>query len=187
MHPVVVVPYDPSWPAMFERERVRVLSALADLEVDVEHIGSTAVPGLASKPKIDILVGLQRWEDLAPAVDALLRTGYQDERQLPRPRTFSMKRGRPTTHRVRFVERHGELWSELLSFRDALRADPELAARYGALKRDLAQRHQDEPTHEAYMDGKAPFIRAVLAGSKPQDRPGATQAPYARGFGGTMH
>jgi GrpB-like predicted nucleotidyltransferase (UPF0157 family) len=66
--PVVVVPYDPGWPGMFERERVAILAALADLEVAIEHIGSTAVPGLAAQPKIDILVGLRTWDDLDGAV-----------------------------------------------------------------------------------------------------------------------
>jgi GrpB-like predicted nucleotidyltransferase (UPF0157 family)/8-oxo-dGTP pyrophosphatase MutT (NUDIX family) len=161
--PVVVVPYDPSWPAMFERERVAIMSALANLDVAIEHNGSTAVPGLVAKPKIDILVGLRTWDNLGTAVGALLSLGYEHERQLIRPRTFSVKRGRPTTHRVRFVEQGGVLWSENLAFRDALRADPGLAARYGQLKQDLAQRYADDLSHEGYMSGKAPFIHAALA------------------------
>lgn len=160
MFPIVVVAYDPTWPRMFERERAAIRSALGDLRVEVEHIGSTSVPGLAAKPKIDIVIGLPRWEDLDAAVDALLRIGYEHEPQLPRPRTFSMKRGRPTTHRVRFVERDGELWKELISFREALRSDPELAARYGALKQELAGVHRDD--HQAYTAGKGPFIEAML-------------------------
>ena len=56
------------------------------------------------------------------------------------------------------------MWGEYLSFRDELRADPELAARYGRLKQELALRHQDDLSHQAYMRGKAPFIGSVLAG-----------------------
>jgi GrpB-like predicted nucleotidyltransferase (UPF0157 family) len=145
---------------MFERERAAILLALRDLSVDVEHIGSTAVPGPLAKPKIDVLVGLRQWEDLDGAVGALLRIGYEHERQLPKPRTFSMRRGRPTTHRVRFVERTGSSWGELLRFRDVLRSDPELAARYGALKQRLARMHRDD--HQAYSAGKTPFIEEVL-------------------------
>lgn len=164
--PVVVVPYDPSWPDAFERERVAIVPALLGLNAEVEHIGSTSVPGLAAKPKIDILVGLRAWHDLDAAVDALLQIGYEhDPSQLDKPRTFSIKRGRPTTHRVRFVERDGELWIELLSFRDELRADPDLAASYGRLKQELALRYQGDLSHEAYMRGKAPFIGSVLADS----------------------
>jgi GrpB-like predicted nucleotidyltransferase (UPF0157 family) len=164
--PVVVVPYDPSWPEEFERERVAIVSALVDLIAEVEHIGSTSVPGLAAKPKIDILVGLRAWHDLDAAVDALLRIGYEhDPSQLVKPHTFSIKRGQPTTHRVRFVERNGEAWGGYLSFRDSLRADPDLAARYGRLKQELALRYQDDLSHEAYMRGKALFIESVLADS----------------------
>lgn len=119
-----MVPYDPAWLEMFERERDAILSALADLEVDVDHIGSTSVPGLAAKPKIDILVGLRTWQDLNAAVDALLRIGYERERQLSLPEHLSLRRGRPTTHRFHLVVRNGELWRRDLSFRDALRADP---------------------------------------------------------------
>jgi GrpB-like predicted nucleotidyltransferase (UPF0157 family) len=116
---------------MFERERDTIRSALGGLR-EIEHIGSTAVPGLAAKPKIDILVGLRSWDDLNAGVDALLGIGYEHEPQLRKPRTFSIKRGRPTTHRVRFVERDGALWQELISFRDALRGDPDLADRWTA-------------------------------------------------------
>ena len=161
---MVVVDYDPAWPGMFERERETIRSALGGLVGGIEHIGSTAVPGLAAKPKIDILVGLHSWNDLDAAVDAVLRLGYEhDSSQLDKPRTFSIKRGRRTTHRVRFVEWNGELWQELLSFRDALRGDPDLAKRYERLKQELASRYRDDPSHEAYMRGKDPFIKALLA------------------------
>src|SRR6266542_1837590 len=72
-----VVPYDPRWPAIFERERATIAAALGERAVAIEHFGSTAVPGLAAKPIIDILVGLVR---LGPLEDyaALLRgAGYQ--------------------------------------------------------------------------------------------------------------
>lgn len=90
--------------------------------------------------------------------------------QLVTPRTFSIKRGRPTTHRVRFVERDGEVWGAYLWFRDALRADPDLASHYGRLKQELALRYQDDLSHEGYMRGKASFIEEILAGWNAGDR-----------------
>jgi aminoglycoside 6'-N-acetyltransferase len=162
--PVVVGPYDPAWSEMFEREREAIQSALADPGVALEHVGSTAVPGLAAKPKIDILVGLRTWDDLDAAVEVLLGIGYTHERQLSKPEHFSLRRGRRhTTHRVHLVVRKGKDWRDVISFRDALRADADLAARYGQLKQDLAHRHADDLSHEAYMNGKASFIEAVLA------------------------
>jgi GrpB-like predicted nucleotidyltransferase (UPF0157 family) len=118
--PVVVVPYDRAWPEMFQAERSVLLSTLADLDLDIEHIGSTSVPGLAAKPKIDILVGLRAWKDLSSAIGRLSELGYEHEPQLDVPRHFSMKRGHPTTHRVHLVEADGDLWNDNLAFRDAL-------------------------------------------------------------------
>lgn len=163
MLPVRVVPYDPAWPEMFERERTAIDAALGELTMEIEHSGSTSVPGLIAKPKIDPLIGLTSWDDLDTVVEALIRIGYEREPQLPIPRHFAVRRGRPTTHRAHLVERDGGQWSELLAFRDALRADPDLSARYGALKQELALRHADDLSHKAYVDGKAPFIEAVLA------------------------
>lgn len=160
MFPVNVVPYDPAWPGMFDTERTVLLSAFADLEPQVEHMGSTSVLGLAAKPKIDILVGLRDWGDLEAAVDRLSRIGYEHEPQITVAQHFSMKRGHPTTHRIHLVEHHGEQWDDNLSFRDALRADPDLRDRYSQLKQELALQHRDD--HHAYAAGKASFIEGVI-------------------------
>lgn len=145
---------------MFDAEHTALRAALADLEPDIEHVGSTSVPGLAAKPKIDILVGLRTWGDLTSAVERLLGIGYEHEGQIDVPRHLSMKRGRPTTHRVHLVERREEQWDEVLCFRDTLRADPDLRRRYAELKQELALEHQDD--HQAYSLGKGPFIQAVI-------------------------
>ncbi len=174
--PVVVVPYDPAWPGMFDAERASLRAALADLEPDIEHVGSTSVPGLAAKPKIDILVGLRGWDDLEPAVGLLSRIGYEHEPQLTVPRHLSMKRGRPTTHRVHLVERRGGLWEDYLWFRDALRTDVDLRARYAALKEGLALQHRDD--HDAYSIGKAPFIESVIERCRPAGEPPSLIVDY---------
>lgn len=160
MFPVVVVPYDPAWPGMFDGECTLLLKALDHLHPDIEHIRSTSVPGLAAKPKIDILVGLRAWGDLETAIKCLSGIGYEHEPQLSVPRHFSMKRGHPTTHRVHLVERRGDLWTDNLAFRDALRANPDLCAHYAEVKQGLAARHPND--HHAYSAGKAPLIEAVI-------------------------
>jgi GrpB-like predicted nucleotidyltransferase (UPF0157 family) len=76
--PVVVVEYDASWPERFERERQRVADALSGLAVEIEHIGSTSVPGLAAKPIVDLLVGIRPGAPRARVVAALVALGYQD-------------------------------------------------------------------------------------------------------------
>jgi len=160
---------------MFEAEHTALRTALADLEPDIEHVGSTSVPGLAAKPKIDILVGLRTWGDLASAVERLLGVGYEHEGQIDVPRHLSMKRGRPTTHRVHLVERRGAQWDDVLSFRGALRADPDLRGSYAELKQELALRHRDD--HDAYSSGKRPFIEAAIERGRAARRRGAQQHP----------
>jgi GrpB-like predicted nucleotidyltransferase (UPF0157 family) len=150
---------------MFDAERAVLHSALAGLEPRIEHVGSTAVPGLAAKPKIDILVGLRAWADLASAVERLRGIGYGHEPQIDVPRHLSMKRGHPTTHRVHLVEVGGAEWKDVLAFRDALRADADLRDRYGELKRELALEHRDD--HQAYSAGKSPFIEALIEPRRP--------------------
>jgi GrpB-like predicted nucleotidyltransferase (UPF0157 family) len=174
--PVVVVPYDPAWPRMFDAERASLRAALADLEPDIEHVGSTSVPGLAAKPKIDILVGLHMWGDLASAVERLLGLGYEHEGQIDVPRHLSMKRGRPTTHRVHLVERRGAQWDDVMSFREALRTDVDLRARYAVLKEGLALQHRDD--HDAYSIGKAPFIESVIERYRPTGAPTSLIVDY---------
>lgn len=168
MFPVVVVPYDAAWPRVFEAERSALRSALADLDPEIEHVRSTAVPRLAAKPKIDILVGLRRWEDLDAAVGSLSGLGYEHEPQIDVPRHLSMERGHPTTHRVHLVELNGAEWRNMLTFRDALRSDADLRDRYGELKQELARRHGDD--HQAYSSGKAPFTEDVIQHERVQTR-----------------
>lgn len=126
--PVVVVPYDPGWPGMFERERRAIQSALTDLEMTIEHIGSTAVPGLAAKPKIDILAGLQTWDDLEPTVDALLAIGYGHEQQLMKPEHFCLRRARSDHTSHRFTLLFGTGTSGEPSSPSATRYEPTLTS-----------------------------------------------------------
>ena len=94
--PVVVVPHDPRWPALFEDERARIDRALGPWVEQIEHIGSTAVPGLAAKPVIDIMVGVGSLEDSPAIVERLTGIGYEYvpelERQMPSRRYFRKTR-----------------------------------------------------------------------------------------------
>ncbi len=157
---IVIADYDPSWPHAFEAERARLSSALGDSAVEIEHVGSTAVTGLAAKPIIDIAIGVRDYgtaDELTPLLEAL---GYVccGEAGL-RGRLF-FRKGNPRTHHLHVVEHGGEIWERTLLFRDLLRADSALAEEYAALKRWLAFRHRHEP--EKYGPAKEPFIESVL-------------------------
>ena len=160
MH-VVVEPYDPEWPRRFEAERLLLEDVLAPwLEGGIHHIGSTAVPGLAAKPIVDMMAGVRDFEEARDACEPLARHGYAHEPHRPGIAHHFAKRapdGR-TTHGLHLTEPGSDLWRERLVFRDALRADPELAAEYEALKLALARDRVED-----YMGSKRPFVAEVLA------------------------
>ena len=161
--PIEVVPYDPSWPLRFETERVLLESVLEPwLAGPVEHIGSTAVPGLAAKPVIDIMAPVHSLAASRPALAAALRAGYMHfPYQAEVMHWFCKPSPAHRTHHLHLVPFGSALWRERLAFRDALCADPAVAGEYAALKRRLAADFRMD--REAYTDAKGPFVRRVLA------------------------
>jgi GrpB-like predicted nucleotidyltransferase (UPF0157 family) len=159
----IVVPYDPDWPCRFDEER-RVLAAVfAGTEAVIEHVGSTAVPGLGAKPVIDVMVGIPALIEVERRIPALEVAGYEYvheyERQLPDRRYFRKPPLGPRTFHVHCVVTRSDFWNRQLAFRNHLRAHPESAEAYYKLKRDLARRL----TKVEYTEAKSPFIEGVLA------------------------
>jgi len=160
--PIEIVAYDSRWPVRFSEEAARVSRALGDRVVAIEHVGSTAVAGLAAKAVIDVLAAvddLDRWEELRPALRA---EGYDHE---PAGDMEGRSFFRRFDNGVRMAHLslsalETRFWRDHVAFRDALRADPLLARRYAALKRRLAR----EVGHDrrAYTDGKDEFISTAL-------------------------
>lgn len=159
---VYVEPYDPSWPARFELERDLLQNVLRDwLLGTIEHVGSTAVPGLAAKPVIDIMVGVQSLAASESAIPALAGHGYcYFPYKAEVMHWFCKPSDALRTHHLHLVPFESSLWYERLAFRDALRADGELAARYERLKVELAEKHRHD--REAYTEGKSEFVLAVV-------------------------
>jgi GrpB-like predicted nucleotidyltransferase (UPF0157 family)/GNAT superfamily N-acetyltransferase len=161
---VLIADYDPAWPASFDEEAARIRRALPT-SLAIEHFGSTAVPGLSSKPILDLLV-LVPSLDAAPAIDrALGALGYELWRDNPKKdRLFFVQgmppRGARRTHHVHVSEPNGEL-VERLVFRDFLRAHRRDRTRYAELKTALASRYRFD--RDAYTAGKATFVAAVMA------------------------
>jgi GrpB-like predicted nucleotidyltransferase (UPF0157 family) len=158
---VVVVPYDPAWPELFRQQAARLRCALGDVAVRIDHIGSTAVPGLAAKPIIDVQVSVASFEPLDAFRDPLEALGYvfRPDNSERTKRYFREPPGARRTHL--HVRRHGS-WNEqfALLFRDYLRADPAAAARYAELKLRLARQCGDD--RRGYVEAKVPFIWATI-------------------------
>jgi GrpB-like predicted nucleotidyltransferase (UPF0157 family) len=164
---VVVVPYDPEWPTRFELERTLLGRALSPwLAGGVRHVGSTAVPGLAAKPILDMLAGVRDLGAARAAFAPLAALGYVSTPHRPdEAHHFSKPSARlgETTHGLHLTVPGSDLWRERLEFRDALRADPALVREYAALKATLAREHADDVA--AYTAGKRAFVASVLAGA----------------------
>jgi GrpB-like predicted nucleotidyltransferase (UPF0157 family) len=162
--PVVITPYDPEWPLWFEAERTLLEEGLAPwLKGGIHHIGSTAIPGLAAKPIIDMMAGVRDLEGARAAVAPLHLHSYEYTPHRPGTHHFSKPPGPwwTYTHGLHLTEPESDLWCERLAFRDALRADPALAAEYADLKVRLATEHGIEV--ERYTVGKRAFVARVLA------------------------
>ncbi|MGR2738057.1 GrpB family protein [Billgrantia sp. Q4P2] len=162
--PVRLVDYDPVWPARFDAERTRLLERFPDDLLDVQHIGSTAIPGMPAKPIIDIMAGVASMAMADALFDPILDHGYvtsiEFNASLSDRRWFMRHANGQRTHHLHVVVHDGELWHQRLAFRDALRADPTQATRYAALKHELASRHQAD--REAYTQAKGDFIRSIV-------------------------
>jgi len=157
---VVIVEYNPHWPEMFLAERSLIETVFANIPVAIEHIGSTAVPGLAAKPIIDIVLGADSLEIIEARIPALENIGYEyiHEAELIVPeRRFFVRDGRYHLHCVVF---QGKIWNYQLRFRDILRNNPKLARKYEELKRDLARRYPN--ARPIYTERKSPFVEEVL-------------------------
>lgn len=165
MDEVVIVEYDPGWSLMFEKAAAQVADVLSkDLVIRIDHIGSTAVPGLAAKPIIDVLVSVHSLiQARQVAVPALEELGYAYWFDNPDSQRMFFVKGlppnNPRTHHIHIIESNSILQERLL-FRDYLREHPDESLRYAQLKRHLAQQFPTD--REAYTSGKAEYVKSVM-------------------------
>ncbi len=175
--PIEVVDYDPSWPARFDAWRGRLLRELGAMARRIDHVGSTAVPGLAAKPVIDVQVSVPDVVDERAYVPAIERAGVAFRNRDDEHRYF-----RPAGDRPRDVQVHvcsaGSGWERRhLLFRDFLRTDAATRAAYGELKRGLAARYRDDRI--AYNEAKTGFILDAMERAEAWDAAGRPTPPPA--------
>lgn len=150
---------------MYEEESQRILNATGDLLVTIEHIGSTAVPGLAAKPIIDLMAAVRRLTDAEECIEPLQTVGYEYVAEyneiMPERRYFRKGPPERRTHHLHIVEFTGDFWTRHLLFRDYLRAHPKEAQEYCRLKKDLSAKYRTD--REGYTEAKASFIESVIS------------------------
>jgi GrpB-like predicted nucleotidyltransferase (UPF0157 family) len=159
--PVIIVDYDPHWPQLFEELRAPVVAALGDLVLSVEHVGSTAVPGLAAKPIIDMDVVVPCDSDVPEAILRLAPLGYIHRGNLgvPGREAFTSPAWKPAHHLYVCALDSDELRRHR-SFRDYLLSHADDARAYETLKRTAALRFTDDRV--AYNEAKSRFVAGVL-------------------------
>jgi GrpB-like predicted nucleotidyltransferase (UPF0157 family) len=157
-------PYDSKWPILFEAEKAALLAAMGQHIVAIEHIGSTAIPGIYAKPIIDIMIGVVRLNDInLDVISTLDKQSYlyikKYENIMPYRRYFQKTNSEGVrTHQAHLVEINSDFWNRHLLFRDYLRTHPEDAKQYEQLKQELAKKFSDT---NLYAEAKNEFCHEI--------------------------
>ena len=159
---VTLESHRPEWRQQYEKEVERLESIAGDRLSGYEHIGSTAIEGLAAKPIIDLLAVVDDLSDVrATLVPVLENHGYEHRPDDVRGRLFLAKGPRTSrTHYLSLTERNSDFHAEKLAFRDYLRENPGAAAEYESLKRELAENHPHD--RDSYTERKGAFVERIL-------------------------
>ena len=161
---ICIVDYDPDWPNVFEEHANRIAGALGDTAVQIEHIGSTSVPGLAAKPVIDILVVVPDSSDESQYLTQLENAGYLLRVREPEWNQHRMFRTAELDVHIHVYSSGCDEVARLVRFRNRLRENVEDRNRYEEVKRALAE--QDWPDMNDYAAAKTEVIESILGGSE---------------------
>ncbi|MBN1486555.1 MAG: GrpB family protein [Anaerolineae bacterium] len=161
---VKLVPYSSQWGRLFQLEAQQLRAALGDYVADIQHIGSTAVPGIMAKPILDIAIALYRISDVQYCIAPLEALGYHyegEQDEIKGWHFFTKGPGSVKTHHLHVVEHSSDFWVKRLLFRDYLRDRRDVAEEYVRLKQTLAEQFSNE--RKFYTAAKSEFINSVVA------------------------
>ena len=149
------------WADLYRKEEKRITAAVGHLIIDLQHIGSTAIPGIKSKPILDMMAGVAQLEKALLCKAPLEAISYEYIARAGIANDHVFGKGVPRTHYLHVVEYRGAKWANHLFFRDRLRNDPDLAQAYERLKEELSRTFSN--SHAKYHDAKSKFIDEVVA------------------------
>lgn len=161
---VVLQEYDPLWPKLFCQEEEAIQSALGSEVLSVHHVGSTAVPGMAAKPIIDIAVEIEHYPPTASVIEGLESIGYEHMGESGIEGRHWFRKGTPRSHHVHAVPRNGRVARAQVALRDFLRGNPAEAKEYESIKRRNASGNTIDSAE--YASAKSPFIDRILSMSE---------------------
>jgi GrpB-like predicted nucleotidyltransferase (UPF0157 family) len=156
-----VISYDPNWVELFESEKEKIKSVFSDEVIAIEHIGSTSIPGLASRPIIDIGVLIASHNDADKYIKPLTQLGYEYDQPASSPeRLFFRKYGSQKYHLSIAYQDRGSFWKRQILFRNYLREHEDARREYQELKLKLIQ--EDTTGRHSYIQGRSEFIQRIL-------------------------
>jgi len=159
---VRLAPYSRAWVRLFKKEAALLTEALGDcVPVDIQHVGSTSVPGLEAKPIIDIALTIHDFRRVSTCIRRLATIGYKYMGEYGLPGRHFFTKGTPTTHHLHVVKDTSEHWRHWLAFRDYLRKHKDTAVAYDKLKRSLARKYRKN--RDAYTSAKSAFVEKILS------------------------
>jgi GrpB-like predicted nucleotidyltransferase (UPF0157 family) len=159
---VIIEGYNDKWPDIYKNEEKKLFSILKDMVASIEHVGSTSIPGLKSKPIIDIAIGLCNFDNISVVKRLLISNGYEYRANNGSSERYLFVKGLwvKRTHHLH-VEKYGEsAWNDHIDFRDCLRNDSTIFKEYEALKVKLAEMYSKD--RESYTAQKADYIQMTL-------------------------
>lgn len=157
---VVLENYNVNWPTIFNEERAKLLSVVAEHILTIEHVGSTSIPGMRAKPIIDIAIAINNFEEGKICIAPIVELGYRYKGEYGIAKRHYFVRGEPSTYHLHMLEKESSDWQTMIKFRDYLIANQATADQYANLKSTLAiEFAHDRP---AYQEAKGVFIKEVL-------------------------
>lgn len=163
--------HNPEWADLFEQEKKLLQKTFGDRIITIEHIGSTAIPGIPAKPIIDINVAIPSLDDIDDFVTKLQELGYEyiPERRFPDRQFFPKGPSEKRTHHLNLVEIISETgWKNQLLFRDYLRTHANVRDEYATLKRELATKYAEN--RDEYTERKSNFVMRIIEEAKHEQK-----------------
>lgn len=159
---VKLAEYDENWQKIFEKEKSELRKILDNKTIEIQHIGSTSVPGNCAKPIIDILIGVNSMKTAYDCIKPLIKFGYEfkGEKGIPGGYFFSKSIREIRTHHLHIIIHNSKSWVNHIIFRDFLIQNPGYRKKYCDLKKELAVKFKND--REVYTDAKSDFIDKIV-------------------------
>lgn len=164
---VELLPYNPAWQKLYQKEAKLLYSAIGKYILDIQHVGSTSIPGAKAKPIIDIAIGVINLKNAEKCINALTQLGYEYKYNagIKGQRFFAKGSESSRTHYIHITKLNSRMWKDCVLFRDYLRKHKEAIKEYNELKENLAKKYKnDRYTYTAQKDS---FIKSTIKKSQP--------------------